>query len=104
MRERRTIMGYDLTWVEDPKEELRDAVFKSVLAAANLPGSPAENIARAFSAACRAAETIGGYFRTSQASMSAILAEMDAQGMLDRAPEVGEKLSAQSGTITRDEI
>ena len=49
-------------------------------------------------------EALGGYFRTSDAMMRSLVAEMEAQGMFDENESMRDKLERQNGTITPEEI
>jgi hypothetical protein len=103
-------MAYELTWVEDPYGDAREAVISAVFESAvvpsvnALPEQRAERFERTFAAACRAAEEIGGYLHVSTAAMRALLAEMEVQGISARAPEVVAKLRNRSGCVSPDEI
>jgi hypothetical protein len=77
-------------------------VFAAVLdAVMDREQIPTEN---KLGAAYRAAEAIGGFFRISSAGMTALIGEMESQGMTERAPDAVDKLRRKSGTITPEEI
>lgn len=95
-------MGYDLTWSDDNHEDARSALISAIGDA--LRDHDAVDPETPTSTTYRAMETVGGYFRASDALMRALIVEMETQDMFEQNQSMRDKLERQSGRIKPAEI